>query len=68
MNKYILYRFEYSNPATTRSEVQASYHKFEEGRVNFYNNKDQLIKSYPSNLLMISKIKYKKVINNSCEK
>jgi hypothetical protein len=63
MNKYLLYRVHYSSTATIHSEVEAAYHKFEEGRVNFYNKKDQLIRSYPSNLLIISEIKYKKVKN-----
>jgi hypothetical protein len=61
MNKYKLQRVQYSSSTNVHSEVEAAYHKFEEGRVNFYNKKDQLIKSYPSNLLIISEIKYKKI-------
>lgn len=60
MNKYILQRVQYSSSTSRHYEVEAAYHKFEEGRVNFYNKKDQLIESYPSNLLIIIEIKYKK--------
>lgn len=63
MNKYSLQRVQYSSSANMYAEVEAAYHKFEEGRVNFYNKKDQLIKSYPSNLLIITDIKYKKTKN-----
>jgi uncharacterized protein Veg len=63
MNKYLLQRVQYANSTNVYSEIEAACHKFEEGRVNFYNKKGQLIKSYPSNLLIISKIKYKKVKN-----
>ena len=63
MSKYILQRVQYSTSVNMHTEIEAAYHKFEEGRVNFYNKKDQLIKSYPSNLLIISSIEYKKQKN-----
>jgi uncharacterized protein Veg len=58
MNKYQLQRVQYASSANIFTDIKATSHKFEEGRVNFYNKKGRLIKSYPSNLLIIINITY----------
>ena len=60
MNKYYLQRYQYASSTNVSIEVEAYRHTVENGRINFYDKKLRLIKSYPSDLIAITKIEYPK--------
>ena len=56
MKKYTIHRYQYSSSAIKIIDLEAEDVRFENNRVNFYI-KDDLVRSYPSELVTISKIK-----------